>query len=202
MRSILGSAFATAVLLGMAAAPADAQMNYSNSYTFIQAVKERDGDKVTDLISAAGSTVINTREQSTGNGALHMVVRDRDLSWLSFLLSKGAKADLQNSSGDTPLSLAAQVGWVEGAELLLRRTTNVDMVNGRGETPLILAVQRRDVAMVRLLLSRGANPKRTDNVAGYSAIDYAKRDGRAATIVKMLEAPATKPAREVAGPKL
>jgi ankyrin repeat protein len=43
--------------------------------------------------------------------------------------------------------------------------------------------------MVRLLMSRGADPKRTDSVAGYSALDYAKRDGRAVAIVKLLEAP-------------
>ena len=55
--------------------------------------------------------------------------------------------------------------------------------------------------MVRLLLSRGADPKHTDSVAGYSAIDYAKRDGRAAAVLKLLEEPA-KPEREVAGPKL
>ncbi len=66
----------------------------------------------------------------------------------------------------------------------------------------MLAVQKRDIALVRLLLAKGADPKRTDSVSGYSALDYAKRDGRAAAIVKLLEAPAAKPARPVAGPKL
>jgi ankyrin repeat protein len=56
--------------------------------------------------------------------------------------------------------------------------------------------------MVRLLLARGANPKRTDNVAGYSALDYAKQDRRSAAVLKLLEAPPAKPAREIAGPKL
>jgi ankyrin repeat protein len=62
------------------------------------------------------------------------------------------------------------------------------------------AVRNKDAALVRLLLAKGANPKKTDNVAGYSALDYAKQDIRAAAIVKLLEAPAPKPAREVAGP--
>jgi uncharacterized protein len=193
VRSLFGSALLAAAALTMAV-PAGAQLNFSNSYTFLKAVKERDGDKVTNLLASPSSFVINTRETGSGNGALHIVTRDRDLTWLSFLLGKGARADLQNEGGDTPLMLASQIGWVEGAK--------VDLANGRGETPLILAVRQRDVPMVRLLLAKGADPKHTDSVAGYSALDYAKQDGRAAAILKMLENPAPKPDREVAGPKL
>jgi uncharacterized protein len=201
VRSLFGSALLAAVALTMAV-PAGAQLNFSNSYTFLKAVKERDGDKVTNLLASPSSFVINTRETGSGNGALHIVTRDRDLTWLSFLLGKGARADLQNEGGDTPLMLASQIGWVEGADMLLRRGAKVDLANGRGETPLILAVRQRDVPMVRLLLAKGADPKHTDSVAGYSALDYAKQDGRAAAILKMLENPAPKPDREVAGPKL
>jgi uncharacterized protein len=55
--------------------------------------------------------------------------------------------------------------------------------------------------MVRLLLGKGANPKRTDRVAGYSALDYAKQDGRAGAILKLLEAKPETP-KAIAGPKL
>ena len=201
MRRFLGSALAAAAALSLAGAPALAQLNFSNSYTFLKAVKERDGDKVTSLLASPSSVVINTRESGTGNAALHIVTRERDLTWLNFLLGKGAKADIENEAGETPLIIATQIGWIEGADALLRRGARVNFANGRGETPLIRAVQTRDVAMVRLLLSRGADPKHTDSVAGYSAIDYAKRDGRAAAVLKLLEEPA-KPEREVAGPKL
>ena len=46
MRRFLGSALAAAAALTLAGAPALAQLNFSNSYTFLKAVKERDGDKV------------------------------------------------------------------------------------------------------------------------------------------------------------
>jgi ankyrin repeat protein len=182
----------------MLAAPLAAQ-GYSDSYTFLKAVKDRDGTKVQSLIAEPGSIAINTRERSSGEGALHLLVRDRDLVWLNFMLSRGARPDLQNNHGDTALSLAAQMGWAEGAEVLLSRRASVDLANSRGETPLIQAVHKRDLAMVRLLLSQGANPKRTDSAAGYSAIDYAKRDPRAAPILRLLEASRT-PARPVFGP--
>lgn len=193
----LGRALAAAAL--MAAAPLAAQ-NYSDSYTFLKAVKERDGDKVVSLISQPGTTVLNTRDRGNGEGALHYLVRDRDLTWLSFLLNKGARPDLQSHHGATPLSLAAQIGWIEGAEVLLRKRASVDLANSRGETPLMLAVQRRDMAMVRLLLASGADVKRTDRVAGLSALDYAQRDSRAEPILKLLQAPRPAP-KTVAGPK-
>jgi ankyrin repeat protein len=185
--------------LALAAVPASAQFTYSDSFTFLKAVKERDGAKVTQLITAPGSVVINTRDRANGEGALHYMVRARDLTWLAFLLGKGARPDIQSNRGDTPLTLAAQIGWLEGAEQLLASRAGADLANGRGETPLILATQRRDLPMVRLLLARRANPNRTDNVAGKSAIDYAREDPRAGAVLKLLEAKAA-PARPAQGP--
>ncbi|HEV2746784.1 MAG TPA: ankyrin repeat domain-containing protein [Allosphingosinicella sp.] len=186
--------------IAFASVPAAAQL--TSSTQFLEAVKKRDGAKASEFVTQAGSTVINARDYQDGSGALHYMVRERDLTWLSFLLGKGANVDLQNNDGNTPLALAAQVAWVEGAQLLLRRKAAVDLPNSGGETPLIHAVHRRDLAMVRLLLNAGANPRRTDSKAGYSALDYAKQDRRAAAIVKILEAGAEKPLREAAGPVL
>lgn len=191
--------FAAVSMILVLAVPAAGQQAFSDSFNFLKAVRERDGDKVTDLVSEPGSVVINTRERGSGEAALHIVVRGRDINWLAFLLGKGARPDIQSNRGETPLTLAAQIGWVEGADQLLAKRASVDLANGRGETPLILATQRRDVAMVRLLLSRRADPKRTDNVAGMSALDYAKQDPRAGAVLKMLEAKVA-PAKPVAGP--
>jgi ankyrin repeat protein len=194
-----GRVLAASAALVLAAAAASGQSSYSDSYSFLKAVKERDGAKVNELVSAPGSVVLNTRDRTNGEGALHYMVRARDITWLAFLLGKGARPDIQSNRGDTPLTLAAQIGWVEGAEQLLARRASVDLPNGRGETPLILATQRRDLAMVRLLLGRRADPNRTDNVAGMSALDYAKQDPRAAAVLKMLEAKAA-PAKPAQGP--
>ena len=196
-----GLRHALAAVALVVAVPAAGQ-SYSDSYSFIKAVKERDGSKVTELVSEPGTIVINTRERSSGEGALHIVTRDRDLGWLTFLVGKGARPDLQDLRGVTALSLAAQLGWIDGAELLLKYGASADLPNSRGETPLILAVQRRDLPMARLLLSKGANPKRTDSAAGLSAIDYAARDGaRSAAMLKLLQSPPP-PQKKAAGPKL
>lgn len=199
MYNKFGRALAVSMMLATAAVPAFGQQSFSDSFTFLKAVKERDGAKVTELISAPGSVVINARDRTNGEGALHYTVRARDLTWLAFLLGKGARPDLQSNRGDTPLTLAAQIGWLDGAEQLLARRASVDLANGRGETALILATQRRDLPMVRLLLARRADPKRTDNVAGMSALDYAKQDPRAGAVLRLLEAKPA-PARPASGP--
>lgn len=193
-----GRVLAASMVLALAA-PASGQQTFSDSYTFLKAVKDRDGAKVTDLVAEPGTVVINTRDRGTGEGALHIVVRGRDLNWLTFLLGKGARPDLQSNRGDTPLTLAAQIGWLEGVEQLLSKRASVDLPNGRGETALILATQRRDMPLVRLLLSRRAEPKRTARGDGMSALNKAKQDPRAGAVLKLLEAKVA-PAKPVAGP--
>lgn len=203
-RKLLAALAAAAVLSTSAPTAAQTGMRYSDGFTFLKAVRERDGTKATELLNGArGAIVANTRSTDTGEGALHILVKGRDLTWLGFLLSKGARPDLKDEAGNTPLGIASQLGWIEGAQVLLQRGAKVDEANGRGETPLILAVQARSAPMVRLLLSRGASRTRTDSIAGYSALDYAKRDQRAAAILKILEEdPAAAKPKDVAGPVL
>lgn len=184
--------------MAVAAQPLHAQ--FSDSSSFLDAVKKRDGGKATQYLNGPGNVIVNTRQGgSPGDGAIHIVTRGRDLTWLSFLIGKGARPDLQNADGNSALAVAAQIGWVEGAQLLIGQGATVDLPNRRGETPLILAAQNRDLAMTRLLLASGADPKRTDDIAGLSARDYAHRDPRAAAVAKVLDAQQA-PAKHKFGP--
>ncbi len=182
----------------MVAAPAAAQ--FSDGYNFLKAVKDRDLQKANEIISKPGSTVVNTQDSGSEEGAIHIVTRAKDTRWVGFLLAKGARADLADKRGTTPLIIASQIGYLEGASLLLRARANVNLSNRGGETPLILAVQNRNAAMVSLLLNAGANPDKADRMSGLSAREYAKRDVRAQNILKLIEAPRATP-KPVAGPK-
>lgn len=190
-----------ALLLMSLAAQAAAQVA-SPGYTFLQAVRERDGNKATELIAQPGSNVVNYRDDR-GESGLHLVTAQRDLTWLRFLLGKGADANVANREGDTPLILASRIGFAEGADVLLARGAQVDRTNRRGETALIIAVQQRNLPLVRLLSERGANPDRTDNATGRSARDYAKMDSRGPEMLRIMDAAKTvKKPVEIAGPKL
>ncbi len=195
------SAFLGLAALAMAAAtPARAQ--FSDNYNFLKAVKDKDGQKVTDLIQKPGSTVINSRDVTSGENALHIVVARRDATWLAFLLAKGANPNLTDNDGNTPLMDAVQGRFEEGVRTLLANRAQVDKVNDSGETPLIRAVQLRDVGLVRLLVAQGANPDKRDTIAGMSAKDYAKRDNRTPGLAEALDAAkaGAKPTGPVQGP--
>lgn len=182
--------------------PGMALAQFSDSYNFLKAVRDRDGNKATELISKPGSVIIDTRDQSTGESALHIVTRARDYTWMRFLLARGAKPDSRDSAGNTPLMITAQISFIEGAQLLLGRGVAIDTANSAGETPLIRAVQNRDGPMVQLLMQNGANPNKVDTSAGLSARDYASRDRRSAAILKIIdETKSTKKPSAIAGPK-
>lgn len=171
--------------VGVVAPAAYAQ--FSDSYNFLKAVKDRKGEEAEKFLSEPGSVIINTRDGSTGETALHIVIQRRDSTWLGYLLQKGAKPNLADKKGTTPLMLATQLGYVDGIDWLVRKKAVVDQTNRSGETALILAVQLRNPEAVRALLKAGANPDKTDSRAGYSARDYAKQDGRASAIAAIIE---------------
>ena len=187
--------------IALLAAPATAQQQ-SESYKFLTAVREAKGDEVTAMLGRPGSQIINTRDIGSGEGALHIVVRRGDETYLRFLLQKGADANLRDGRGNTPLLLAVTGGQAGMIRILTDARANPNLANASGETPLIRAVQRRDATMVRDLLAAGADPDQTDNIAGLSARDYATQDTRNAAIGKLIAETPKKAKRAVAGPKL
>jgi ankyrin repeat protein len=187
----------------MVATPAAAQ--FKDGYSFLKAVRERDGDEATKLLNKPGGTLVNTSDQTTGETALDIVVRRRDETWTRFILERGADPNKADKRGATPLAIAAGNGFVEGVELLLSRGASVDVTDGTGETPLLAAVHRRDNAMVRLLLKHGADADRPDN-SGRSARDYARLLGSASGVSAEIERAEaerkTSPSRDTYGPGL
>ena len=103
----------------LVAVPLAAQ-SFSDGFTFLKAVRERDGATVERILSNPSSTAVNIRDPGTGEGALHILARGRDLTWLAFMLGRGARPDIQSNDGTTPLILAAQIGWRDGRRAAAR----------------------------------------------------------------------------------
>ena len=161
-----------ALLGAVAAVPASAQL-FSDGFEFLKAVKDRDGDAVTAALDEPGTTVVNTRDLSSGETALHIVTARRDALWIRFLTGRGANPNIRDKKGVTPLQLAVTLGFVEGVEALVGAGAEVEVTDSSGETPLISAVHRRDTGLIRILLANGGNPDRADN-SGRTARDYAQ----------------------------
>lgn len=190
---------AAALLAAPAALPAQ---RMSDSYEFLKAVREADGNKVTQILDKPGSRIINTRDDS-GDAALHIVTKRGDVTYLRFLIARGANINIQDGRGNTPLMLAVSASCFDCVDVLTQQKANVNLANASGETPLIRAVQLRNLEMARRLLNAGGNPDQRDVVAGLSARDYATRDTRSPALTKLLaDAPKAGSSRRVAGPGL
>ncbi|MBO9714755.1 ankyrin repeat domain-containing protein [Sphingomonas sp.] len=196
----LGCVAAAAMLA--AAAPASAQ-HFSDGYQFLEAVRKEDGTKVTDMLNEPGVRIVDTKDRSTGEAGLHIVAKKGSTVYLRFLLQRDANPNIQDNQGNTPMMVAVNHDYVEGVQILITYKANVNLRNSKGETPLIRAVQLRNIEMVRLLLDSGADPDQADVLAGMSARDYAKADGRMPPAIVKALADAPKVQRKgVAGPKL
>lgn len=160
---------ASAIMLALAV-PAAAQFQ-SDGYKFLEAVKDKDGDAATEMLNEPGSTIVNTRDITSGDTGLHIVVARSDALWIRFLLQRGADPNIRNKKGLTPLQLATSLSFTDGVEALVKGGANVNVGDQTGETPLIAAVHARNVGLVRLLLEKGADPDHNDN-SGRSARDY------------------------------
>ena len=191
-----------ALALAIAPLPLAAQglgINASDGEAFLSAVKDGDTNKAIELADQPGSRVANYRGYK-GDTALHIVTRKRELDWVGFLLNKGADPNIADANGDTPLTIAAGIGFEEAATYMLAKGAKVDSINRRGETALAIAVQQRQPRLVELLLKAGANPDKPDRVSGYTPREYAKRDTRNPQLLKLIETIKPTSKKGVAGP--
>lgn len=188
-----------AVLMLAVAGPAAAQ--FSDSYNFIKAVRDRDVNTAIELADKPGTTVVNVRDNDTGEAAVHIVTRRTDLGWLGLLYQKGANLNAKDRDGNTPLILAAISRWTEGAATLIRLKAQVNAQNRLGETALLKAVQARDLQLAKALIDAGANADIADN-SGISPRLAAQNDPRAASIAKLLKDVPVKPTGRMQGPSL
>ena len=201
----IGRAFGLAVAaVAIAGAPGiemPAAAQFSDSYNFLKAVRDKDGGKATEFLEKPGNTIINTRDRDTGESALHIATRRSDATWVGFLLGKGADANASDREGNTPLMLAVQSRWAEGVRIFVVIKARLNEQNRLGETALQKAVQNRDMGIAKQLIDAGANADINDN-SGRSARTLAENDPRAATIAKLLKDVPVRDRNLIQGPQL
>ena len=179
------------VIVGLSAAivaTTIAAQGFSDGFEFLKAIKDRDVDVATECLNEPGNTIVNSRDVTTGETGLHIVVARRDILWVRFLLQRGANPNIRDNKGVAPLQLAAGLGFIEAVEELVERGAEIDVTDRSGETPLIAAVHKRDIPIIRRLLAQGANPDHYDN-SGRSARDYVNLlNGNAAILAELQRA--------------
>jgi ankyrin repeat protein len=75
---------------------------------------------------------------------------------VKLLLEAGAKPDLKDEAGETPLLTAIERNYSDSVVQLVRHGADVNLANGKGMTPLQMAVWTENVSTVSLLLTNRA----------------------------------------------
>jgi ankyrin repeat protein len=92
---------------------------------------------------------------------------------IQMLLDKGAKVNVADRNGVTPLMVSAELG-MGGFSLLLEHGAKVNVADSNGKTPLMYAMNNRGYGTVSALLEHGAKINARDK-EGETALMYAIR---------------------------
>jgi hypothetical protein len=106
------------------------------------------------------------------------------------LLDKGARPNARSEDGSTALLGAAAAGHVETVKALLAGGADVNAPRERGldkgTTPLIAAAFEGKAEVVKVLLEKGADVNANSEVAGLTALYFA-REGKHQEVVRLLK---------------
>tara|TARA_R100001530_G_scaffold135802_2_gene113989 strand:+ start:2423 stop:3061 length:639 start_codon:yes stop_codon:yes gene_type:complete len=79
------------------------------------------------------------------------------------LIDKGAKLNIVDEDGKTPLFIASSSGHVEAAELFLNEGAEINCFNANGMTPLMGSSKNGRTETAKLLIRRGADLNACNN---------------------------------------
>jgi len=132
---------------------------HAASAVLLEAARCGAGPRVVEFFVAAGADVTGARSGS-GNTALHMVMR-ADIA--SLLLAAGARVDVRNTRGETPLvHLCGHAPKPEIVRVLIEAGADVNASDARGRTPLDATIgvvfEQYSCMTIHVLLAAGADP--------------------------------------------
>lgn len=173
-------ALAAGLVVAASAAPALAQ--FSNSYEFIEAVRNSDMGEARERLKRAHANVRDIE----GVPVLVIAAEQGNIDMMRLLLDNNANIDgAARNDGQTALMRVASLRNQPAVTFLLERGADPNAKDKGGETALIKAARLRSARIVRLLLEAGADPELTD-YRGLTALDHA-RNARARSVVRLLE---------------
>jgi len=139
------------------------------SYALARAAELGDPGLV-EMILARGAAPNPPEGKRRPITALHRAVSAKHHVIVKLLLKHGARVNVQDYNGNTPLHNACSVQWASDmVKLLLKHGADVRATDNRGSTPLHSA---RDGYVAALLIEKGADI-RAQNKAGHRPIHYA-----------------------------
>jgi ankyrin repeat protein len=164
--------------------------NNANENVFDLAFEGKQADICATILERNGN-IATFRSAATKASILHLAVESDNLALVKDLITKHKMpVDIVDSSGVTPMQLAAMHGRTEITEFLLSNNANVNTDDRKGRTVLAIATINLDLPTIDLLLANKAavNLQNTD---GISALHIAATLGRADILAKFLQSDPT-----------
>ncbi|KAJ0322242.1 hypothetical protein COL5a_008851 [Colletotrichum fioriniae] len=124
--------------------------------------------------------------------------RNRDS--VGLLLQTGARADVRDSAGLSPLHRCQnKSGGVNVARLLLKDTPNLlDLIDNSGKTALYMACEMGNEAMVRFLVGEGADPNICHQTKrAQTSSPYLSNNNVCTPLIAAIQVVATKSSRKI-----
>jgi ankyrin repeat protein len=113
--------------------------------------------------------------------SLHEAVRTKNAFEMEAALSEGIDVDVRDKLGETPLHVAAVMGYKEASTLLIESGADVNAQDERGLTPLHAAAWMGHEEIVALLIAKGAEINAKGD-GGVAALHTAALAGRQNTV--------------------
>ena len=132
----------------------------------------RDGRHVDAMTAIASGVDVNASEPD-GSTALHWASYTVDQELVRALLDAGARADITNNYGSSPLSEAVKLGNVDLVETLLGAGANPDSPNQDNQTALMLASNIGSLEIATMLIDAGADVNAVENFRNQTALMWA-----------------------------
>lgn len=117
----------------MSCNPAKGKLEVLQIYRLLQCVQDGEKPYIEKLISMGVDDLINLTEPREGYGVLHLVSVANNPDMLEFLAAQGARPDVQDRRGRTPLMLAAELGYDGIVSLLAKKNADMKLVDKDGK---------------------------------------------------------------------
>ena len=169
-------AAALAVLMGAAAAAADADLR------LVEAARNKDQHTVRALLKQRADVNVRAHDGST---ALLWAAHWNDLETADLLIRAGADVNVSNDLRTTPLSQACTNANAAFVDRLLSAGANPNTPIATGETPLMTCAGSGSAEAVRMLVARGADVNARETSQNQTALMWAVAE-RHADVVKLL----------------
>lgn len=140
----------------LVASGADLSLRSSTQQDALECAIDAENFEAADFLLSQGAEIDNSHSSNT-KAMIFRLVSSSSLAALDYAIKHGARVDLYNDMGETPLHIAAMSKMSDKVNLLLDRGADIEAKTRDGQTPLHYAVKIGDVAVATQLLERGAD---------------------------------------------